>query len=509
MKKIKLFLYIAVASIFTAACDDAIDITQPGELLPEDTFESVGDLQTGILGVYQAIPGEDIIIFTSKFTDEVKLGKSNGGQGRSGELAFLLNNNSDDAAAIWLSNYTLINFANRLLKGAASITPVVNEEDGIDETPDYNKVVAEARALRAYGHFQLLTFFSTDLKNDSAPGVIAVDFVPTTDQKLPRNTNAEVFALIDSDLAFADQYLPSGKAPGASGYLGKDFVKALRARMAVYRGQYDVAEPLLDQLVGAGGYTLAARGSQNLNVGSAASLGAANGGSPYFKMFRDLSGGTSEVIFKAVKTVPPSEGTGNFSQAWSSVNSTVTGSAFFEVATALYEKLNPNDIRRAVIIDPTAFPGFAVRPVAKYAESKSVPLLGDLKLFRASEMRLLKAECRANANDFAGVATQINAIRAARFGNASGNIGVPASAQEAWAAILDERRIELAFEGFRYIDIKRLGTLAGKGIDRDENDFAFNQEYTLELSDHRWTLPIPRAEQSANPTIQQNPGYSN
>ncbi len=181
MKKIKLFLYIAAASLLTAACDDAINITQPSELLPEDTFETVEDLQTGILGVYASIPGEDIIVFTSLFTDEVKLGVSNGGQGTDGELAFLLNNNSGDAASIWLSNYTLINRANRLLEGAAAVTPVVDEEQGIDETPFYDKVVAEAKIMRAYAHFQLLTFFSTDLKDDNAPGVIAVDFVPTTD----------------------------------------------------------------------------------------------------------------------------------------------------------------------------------------------------------------------------------------------------------------------------------------------------------------------------------------
>ncbi len=226
-------------------------------------------------------------------------------------------------------------------------------------------------------------------------------------------------------------------------------------------------------------------------------------------MFRDASGGTSEVIFKVVRTVAPTDATGNFYQAWSSVNSTVTGSAFYEVGTALYEKYSAQDIRRAVVIDPTAFPGFSVRPVAKYAESKGVPLLGDLKIFRMSEMLLLKAECRANAGDFTGVATEINKIRSARFGGSGSNIAVPGSAQEAWAAILDERRLELAFEGFRYIDIKRLGQLAGKGIDRNENDYAFNGAFTLDLNDHRWTLPIPRAEQSANANIEQNPGYSN
>ena len=505
MKKIKLFLYIAAVSILTVACDDAIDIRQPSELLPEDTFETVGDLQTGIGGVYGSVPGEDVILFTSLFTDEVKLGRANGGQGTSGELAFLLNNQSGDAASIWLSNNTLINRANRLLLGASTITPVVSDEgDGIDETDAYNKVIAEAKVLRAYGHFQLLTFFSPDMKDDNALGTIITDHVPTTKEQLPRNTNAEVFAFIEKDLADAEasKALPK-KAGVTGGFVSQDLITAIRARMAVYRGKYDQAEAYINTLIS--GYPLAAKGT-GLNLGSAADLSAK---SAYFKMFRDpATGGTTEVIFKALRSVAATEPTGNFYQAWSSVNSTITGGAFFEVSTALYQKYSADDIRRAVVIDPTSFPSFAVRPVGKYAESETVPLLGDIKLFRMSEMYLLKAECRANANDFAGVAEQVNKVRAARFGNTSNNIAVPANAQQAWAAILDERRIEFAFEGFRYIDIKRLGKLAGKGIDRNENDFAFNEAYTLDLDDHRWTLPIPRPEQSANRNIQQNPGYN-
>jgi hypothetical protein len=164
MKNLKILLFVAVASLF-AACDDAIDIIQPSELLPEDTFETVGDLTLGLNGVYAAIPGEDHIIFTSIFTDEVKIGYANGGQGKDGGLAFLLNANSGDAAAIWASNYTLINYATRLIEGAKNVTPIVDEEAGTDETSEYNGIIAQARALRAYAHFQLLTFFSENIKD--------------------------------------------------------------------------------------------------------------------------------------------------------------------------------------------------------------------------------------------------------------------------------------------------------------------------------------------------------
>ena len=67
----------------------------------------------------------------------------------------------------------------------------------------------------------------------------------------------------------------------------------------------------------------------------------------------------------------------------------------------------------------------------------------------------------------------------------------------------------MAFEGHRYLDIKRLAALAGnQGITRDNTDDDIpNQPLTLALSDYRFTLPIPQQEIAGNVNIQQNPGY--
>ena len=73
-----------------------------------------------------------------------------------------------------------------------------------------------------------------------------------------------------------------------------------------------------------------------------------------------------------------------------------------------------------------------------------------------------------------------------------------------------ERRKELAFEGHRYIDLKRLGADAGvPGTDRDATDGANSNAISplnILLGDYRFTLPIPQAEININPLIQ-NPGY--
>jgi len=495
MKNIRILLFVVTASLFSA-CNDAIDIIQPSELTPEVAFETVEDLRLGLNGVYSGAGGEDIILFTSLFTDEVKLGIANGGQGTNGELAFQLTAASGDAASIWVSNYALINYANRLIAGAARITPTEAQQE------EYNDIVAQARVLRAWGHLQLLTFFSEDMTNDNALGVIAVDFVPTTDQQLPRNTNAEVFALINSDFAFADENLIAfNNRQSLRTAVSKDFVNALRARMALYRERYDEANTYVDALITA--YPLTARGAVN----------AANGTytGAYFNMFLNTNQTTQETIFKLERTIG---GNGNFYQYWASVNSTISGSPFYEVSSALFNTVNNStDGRRSVIVDVSAAPSYLIRPVGKYTTgNESTNLLGDVQIFRGSELRFIKAEILANAGDLQGAMNYVNLVRRARNNTlVTGTVGVlplPSNgAVGVWKAILDERRAELAFEGFRYVDLRRLGAKANASIDRTAADCAFNDACTLPIDDHRWIMPIPLSELQGNRNIQQNPGY--
>ena len=183
MKRIKYILSALVITCFVA-CEDATDIVQPGELGSAVTFQTVNDLQFGLNGVYAAVAGENPIAFSTVFTDEVAIGFANGGQGlNGGEYVFNLNAGSGDAAAIWASNYAMINRANRVITAAALITPTAAERATFDD------ILAQAHILRAWGHFVLLSHFSTNLTDDSALGVIKMDFVPKIADQLPRNTN--------------------------------------------------------------------------------------------------------------------------------------------------------------------------------------------------------------------------------------------------------------------------------------------------------------------------------
>ena len=497
MKKIKLILF-AFTLALVASCDDAIDIKQKGELLPEDTYKTVGDLKLGLSGVYAAVPAENAILFTSLFTDEVAIGKSNGGQGKSGELAFLLNSGSDDAASIWASNYAVVNRANRLLKGADEVVAIGVEDEELDQI---NNIRAEVRTLRAYAYLQLLSYFSEDMKNDDALGVILFDFVPTVDElylQLPRSKNAAIFELINSDLAYAEMNLDPASG-NTYKFVTPDLIKAIKVRMAGYRGHYNDPEML----------TLANELIATYELST---------GSTYQDMFKDTQQG--EIIFGLERT-RAGRSVGNFAQFWASVNSTITGSPFFEVNRALFNLVDDeDDIRRKIVMDASGTPSGNyeidpeylkndVLPVGKYTSSESMNLLNDIKVFRVSEIYFLKAEIFASQGNFAGVASVLQDVVDARFNTVPPTIAVPANAQQAWAEILKQRRAELAFEGHRYLDLRRLGVLAGVGVQRDPRDCEFNGYCTLPADDHRFILPIPQIELTANAVIrqQQNPGY--
>jgi elongation factor G len=98
--------------------------------------------------------------------------------------------------------------------------------------------LAEAKALRAYAYLQLQSYFTTDMKDDNALGVILTTSVPKPNDQLPRVKNVEIYSLIESDLDFAYNNLKEGNNYK---YVTKNLINAIRARMYTYRGKYQLA----------------------------------------------------------------------------------------------------------------------------------------------------------------------------------------------------------------------------------------------------------------------------
>lgn len=494
MKKIILICFMAM---FAVSCQDAIDIVQDGEINDAATFRTVADARSFLVGdVYRRVDITNEISFTAVFTDEVGIGNNNGGQGRELHRYFLFASDGN-ASSLWLSNYATINRVNRLIRGSALITTSTPEEEQA-----LNSILAEARAIRAFAYLQLQTFFSTNMADDEALGVMLVDFVPEIDVQLPRVPNAQIYELMEADLLFAETNLSNSPAinPFANNYkyVTQGFIDAIRARMYLYRKNYTLAAQ----------YAQAAITNSGLTLSNTAT---------YNSMWNDL--GRGETIFAASR--PSAGGWGNIASSFFFNTTTLTGGCFHDMGRKLFNELNsrPSDVRRINWVDATSIfdganpdPADAVTKdvivINKYPGKANQPLRNDLKIFRVSEMVLILAECAVGGStpDLNLAASLVQQIRTAR--NTGQTLPAYGSAQEAWADILLERRKELCFEGHRYIDLKRLGALANTSIDRDIlDDNVLGTPLTLPINDHRFTMPIPQDEVQGNPTIQQNPNY--
>ena len=496
MKNINKIIFVGLLALLMG-CNDAIEIDQPGRLSAANAFQTVADLENGVLALYNQLDTTPEIALSSNFTDELAIGFDSGGQGFA-LYDFVLNAGSTAASNFWVRNYRTNNRCSVLIDAAAGITP-----DAADQA-NYNDVLAQAHFIRAYANMELLLYFSPDPANDATLAAPVVDFVPGLGYQPLRDTTGDLWTYINADLAIAESGLI---AQSDDTFASKDAVKAFRARIALTRGDYATANSLATSL-----YT---------------SYGIANT-TEYSNMWLDND--NTETIFKLERVLNDSyDGQGSTGSVnaggWAGarfafVNATLSGSPYFEMDRSIYDALLPGDIRRDVMVSTTSIISSDyqndpdpvnndVLVIQKYPGSQGRPLMNDLKVFRSSEMLLIAAEAQAYQSNFTGVQTLLQQLRTARFGSAQ-TVALPGSVSEAVGAVLDERKIELAYEGHRYKDLKRSGVAGGRGVDRDPIACTIQSgACTLAASDFRFTLPIPIVEINANPAIgaEQNPGY--
>ncbi|MEO9871135.1 RagB/SusD family nutrient uptake outer membrane protein [Ekhidna sp.] len=468
----------------TVSCNESIDIDQVGRLGAEQAFQSLADLESGILGTYNQFDYTPSMQWASNFTDEIAIGPDNGGQGQA-VYSGIVNTGSAVTSSIWQTYYDALNSANRIIEAADLIEA---EEDEVDA---YNNVLGEAYALRAWGLFELWSYYTINYTDGTALSALLVNFVPEVATQLPRATSTEFLTQIGEDLTTAAGLLTVQSSPTR---VSQDFVTALRAKVALYTEDYTTADALAASLLA------------NYPISN----------TTQFEGMWDDSDDT-EIIFKLERSVgDPYDGQGATGSAnaggWAGanyafVNPTVDGSPYFVMSSQLFDLMPDGDIRREVYVDESAAPDYAVLPVGKYPGSGGQPLLNDLKIFRSADMLLIRAEAAASSSDFAAVATFIDELRDARFGT---DVATPAVANQtaAFAAVLEQRRIEFAFEGHRYRDLKRLGVRAGVSVSRPDAECTNFGNCSIASDDFRFTLPIPLFELDANPAITtQNPGY--
>ncbi len=513
MKKLT-YIALFALSLVATSCRDDLETYAPGALTEETAIQNTSDLQQLLNSAYNILTSRTESEFVSVFTDETGIGLANGGQGITDWYVYFMTPNDSAAESLWGNPYLALARINRVIDISSRITPTNAADQQV-----LNRILAQAYTLRAYCHLVVMSYFSPDLTSDSAlAGIIDDRVFKADDNDYPRNTNGEFYSFIHSDLDKAISIFNTNTAtPFAdpSVMANINFARGLKARAYAYKKDYTNAEIWANTVISTSGKTLATPAQ-------------------YRSMFFSDSD-TSEVIFKFKRTPQQNAQASNLHNAWCSVRPTYSGSPFYEISRALFNKLNTADVRYNVINSPSSVIDLNYATSSNYRQSDVLVINkhggyqsvggttaattstngfnNDIKIMRLSEMYFIKAEARVAANDLVGAATAVKSILDARYGTAQ-TAPVYATAQGAWKGILDQRRIEFAFEGYRFIDLKRLGTAANSGIDRDPADYSSSSSNfpggnpsNLPLTSYKFALPIPRSETIVNTAIQQNQGY--
>lgn len=346
-----------------------------------------------------------------------------------------------DVSDFWLDTYNTINITNNVL----SALEVVDESDrGIVE--------GEALFIRSFLYFELVKYYAQPYSAGSTSSNLGVPLVLTptrsagAELQVPRNTVEECYQQIIADLQSAASLLPASNGFFAT----SGAAKALLSRVYLQTGNYQGARDLANEVINSGDYAL---------VDSYA--GAFNNGT-----------NTSEDIFAAQVTAQ--DGVNNMFTFFGSVD--VGGRGDIPITQIHLDLYEDGDERLAMFFEEAG---------ELWSGKWTNQVNNNVNLIRLAEMHLTRAECNSRLGSSIGATPleDINMIRS--------RAGLADVASVTLDDILLERRLELAHEGHRLHDAKRLQeTIDG-----------------LPYNDNSLVFPIPQREMLANLELVQNAGY--
>lgn len=463
------------------ACEKKVVDLQPIDDIPSNVaIQNMNDVTNALNGVYGTWSARRSVYVSALISDEVRLGT--GAEYRNvGNILFNWNHVSDsqdwrdaETGGIWTNLYFVIDRVNRLLEFMAAVVPANATEDALK-----TQYRGELLALRAMAHLELLRNFSItpEYTADRLGVPLMIEYVKAPGSfKKERNTQGDVIAQINTDLATARTLIPTTFTD--IGRVTRNAVIATQARSAMHtknwQGVVDRASEVIALQPISTGATYAAiwttrtlASNQNTEVIWKLNIQSSNLGSAIGSLFQDVGTG-------AVQAAPSQKLLNTFNQ----------GS---DLRFPIFFRTSPRNL------------------IAKYGVvigSNGENFQYDIKMIRTSELLLARAEAYAELNQITQSNTDLATLRTARIDGYAHTVITDKATLI--TAILQERYKELCFEGQRYYDLKRRSL----PIVRDLSDVnGLTAIQTLPATDFRYILPIPQQEKFANPIITQNPGY--
>lgn len=474
MMKTKINILLAAILIVSTSCNDWLETTPEQSLSDDLAFSTPQTARAVLLGGYtglyaQAYYGRDMIIAPELLSDNIKIALSN-----SGRLS--AESTNDERAHIgdagfWTACYAVINRVNLVL---ANIDGVAGMSDAEKE-----QLKGEAYFLRALVYFDLTRTYGRNpnflIDNfDLGVPLLLQPFDGLDEDAFPaRATIDQVYDQIKADLNEAMDLLDNSKAPF---YASQVAAKALLARVHLYLQEWQDAVDMSTEAITESGLSLET--------------------DDYLNIFTD----DTEAIFSIRITINESLGNNNSIAVLYVETPEGVGYGDAVVRQNFLDALEPGDTR-ADLLEAANHNGEAVTYNLKFNSYGGSVGEDNIPVIRLSELYLIRAEAYAElggaANELAAQ-NDLNAIR-----DRANLPDINSTGATLIQDILDERRVELAFEGHRFFDLKRRGLDIPKGNPVDDCVIC-----TIQYEDYRVVAAIAQAELDVNPNLVNNPGYS-
>ncbi|QKX03758.1 RagB/SusD family nutrient uptake outer membrane protein [Aquimarina sp. TRL1] len=482
MKKHFLIYKLLLVLIITG-CNDEIEDIQPfTQGNPSTFFKDIQSFQNGVDGAYNKLrsyyqdPARGLQGIPDILSDNVVLAQTGR---RSNEVFYDYRYNPNtELASSWIFNqgYEAV--------GAANL--VIGQIDNLPDGDEKRNIHGQALAARALAHFDIVRLHAKiPTQSADANSSLGIPYIKVEDGDTgnplatpARETVASNYQEIIEDLEKAASLISSETVEGR---LNKNSVYGLLSKVYLYNGDYQLAINAADKVT--------------TPLATAAELE---------DVYTDVSNAGLVIEF-AINTTSETRNN-NVGVLYSQTNSEGTKSEYV-IDFDFFQSIDDNDARKSVMVFEADFADNKYNAVKKFlGEKGEVNGRVDIKVMRAAEVLLNKAEAQFELGNNAEALATLDELRAARDGGTGSGSETGQALED---AIQLNRRIELAFEGHRFFDIKRRGESINRSSKGDLIDGTGTpaEILTLAAGDNRFQFPIPADEVNANPNFKQNPGY--
>ena len=393
---------------------------------------------------------------------------------------FTLTSTNVGPSSVWAGYYTGV-FRSNLAVERIPDVPEMDEQLR-------SRLIGEAQFLRAYYYFNLVRWF----------GDVPLILEPFPEGlEIPRTPRDEVYAQIEADLRDALAVLPASYSGVDVGRATSGAAQALLAKVALTRGNFQMAADNALAVINSGRYALLPN---------------------YSTIFTEAGENSSESIFEVQAAAFEIGGGGSQYNEVQGVRGTPNlGWGFNRPSDDLIAAFEPGDPRReatilyvgevlpdgsAIVEDNPNIDGERFNQKAFVPDhpggNGNGP--GNIRVFRYADLLLIAAEALNELGQSEEALTYLNQVRArARGSNTSVLPDITTTSQaELRDLIYHERRVELALEQQRWFDLVRTGRAADELLPLRPNFTPGTNEL----------FPIPQSEiDLSQGALTQNPGY--